>query len=254
MTSPEIKCLAYELGADVCGIAGADRFDGAPAGYSPLELMPSCKSVIVMGRSTPAGFLHCTDPTVPYTVLRKVLPNILDVLSINFIAKLEKKGIAAITTGAMDPTNFDKSTGRMRQAVSAKHCAQAAGLGAIGKNTLLINKEYGNMLWLVAVLTELELAPDEPVKENYCHNCTRCIDICPVNATGMMSEDGHPTLRQFECMDYASGPVDGGDARVRCFRCRVVCPFALGTKNKGMRRDSMQIWEGGYMDHPLFPE
>jgi epoxyqueuosine reductase QueG len=254
MTSKEIKALAFELGADLCGIASADRFGGAPAGYSPLDLMPSCKSAIVIGRSFPAGFLQCNDPMVPYTVIRNVLSNMLDVLSINLIAKLEQKGIVAITTGAIDPTNFDTATGRMRQVVSAKHCAQAAGLGVIGKNTLLINEEYGNMLWLVVVLTELELEPDAPVKRNYCGNCSKCIDICPAGATGALSEDGQPTLRQFECKDYAFGSVDGGDWRVKCFRCRVVCPYALGSRNRGIQRDPMQIYAGGYMEHPPLPD
>lgn len=254
MTSKEIKALAYELGADLCGIASTDRFGGAPAGYSPLDLMPSCKSAIVIGRSFPAGFTQCNDPMVPYTVIRNVLSNMLDVLSINFIARLEQKGIVAITTGAIDPTNFDTATGRMRQVVSAKHCAQAAGLGVIGKNTLLINEEYGNMLWLVVVLTELELEADQPVEKDYCGDCSLCIDICPAKATGALSSDGQPTLRQFECKDYAFGSVDGGDWRVKCFRCRVVCPFALGSKNEGIRRQPMQIYAGGYMENPPLPE
>lgn len=250
MTSKEIKQLAYDLGADLCGIASSDRFSAAPKGYSPLDLMPTCKSAIVIGRKFPAGFMQCNDPMVPYTVIRNVLSNMLDILSINMISSLEEKGIVAITTGAIDPTNFDVSTQRMRQVVSAKHCAQAAGLGVIGKNTLLINEDYGNMIWMVVVLTELELEPDVLIEKDYCRDCTKCIDICPAKATGALSETGDPTLMQFQCKDYAFGSVDGGDWRVKCFRCRVVCPYALGKKNKGILREPMQIFAGGYMDHP----
>jgi epoxyqueuosine reductase len=253
MTSKEIKQMAMALGADFCGIASSDRFGGAPKGYSPLDLMPTCKSAIVIGRKFPAGFMQCNDPMVPYTVIRNVLSNMLDVLSINMIGKLEEKGIVAITTGAIDPTNFDVSTNRMRQVVSAKHCAQAAGLGVIGKNTLLINEEYGNMLWMVVLLTELELEADPIIEKDYCKDCTLCIDICPAKATGAVSETGDPTLMQFQCKDYAFGSVDGGDWRVKCFRCRVVCPYALGKKNKDIQRDPMQIYAGGYMDGAKAP-
>ena len=252
MAAADIKALAKELGADLCGIANIDRLGGAPQGYAPTDLMPACKSVIILGRRYPAGFMNCNDPTVPYTVLRNVLSHMMDILSIDFIARLEEKGILAITTGAIDPTNFDKATGRMRQVVSAKHCAVAAGLGVIGKNTMLINEEYGNMLWLVAVLTELDLPSDPLVEKDYCGDCTLCTDICPVGITGHVGEDGGYTLSdQFACLDYAYGTVDGGDWRVLCFRCRTVCPHALGTKNKGVRRQPLQIFAGGYMDHPI---
>ena len=193
MTSKEVKELAYSMGADLCGIAGIDRFEGAPEGYAPTDLMPSCKSVIVLARSYPAGYLQCTDPAVPYTVIRNVLSNMLDALSIDFIAALEKKGIVAITTGAIDPTNFDVATGRMRQVVSAKHSARAAGLGVIGRNTLLINEEYGNMVWLVVVLTEIELEAD-PIVEKIVRFLYALHNVCPAKATRKTRSDGQPTI------------------------------------------------------------
>lgn len=65
------------------------------------------------------------------------------------------------------PTNesqWDDKTGRWRSIVSQKHAAQAAGLGTIGRHSLLITPEFGSMVWLGAVLTEAELAED-PVLE-----------------------------------------------------------------------------------------
>lgn len=47
ITKKEIKERLYELGADLCGIAGVDRFGEAPEGYHPLDVLPSCQSVIV---------------------------------------------------------------------------------------------------------------------------------------------------------------------------------------------------------------
>ena len=48
MTTQEVKQRLYDLGADLCGIASIDRFNGAPSGYHPLDVLPTCQSVIVL--------------------------------------------------------------------------------------------------------------------------------------------------------------------------------------------------------------
>ena len=63
-----------------------------------------------------------------------------------------------------------------RSIVSAKHAAQAAGLGTIGRNTLLLTPEYGSMVWLSVILTELALEADEQ-KADICNNCNLCVEI-----------------------------------------------------------------------------
>nr|WP_308627096.1 hypothetical protein [uncultured Eisenbergiella sp.] len=95
-------------------------------------------------------------------------------------ADMEKLHILAVpirTNGA----ERDKKTGRWRSIVSVKHAAQAAGLGTIGRNTLLLTPEYGSMVWLSLILTELVLEADER-KADICNCCGRCVEICPVNA------------------------------------------------------------------------
>ena len=47
--SRQVKQVMFSLGADLCGIASIDRFGDAPKGYHPLDVMPSCKSVISFG-------------------------------------------------------------------------------------------------------------------------------------------------------------------------------------------------------------
>ena len=49
LDSKSIKEMAFALGADLCGIASIDRFDNAPKGYHPLDVLPTCKSVISFG-------------------------------------------------------------------------------------------------------------------------------------------------------------------------------------------------------------
>lgn len=71
--------------------------------------------------------------------------------------------------------------------------AVAAGLGELGRNGMLITREFGPRVRLVKVLTELELAPDPPRSFgvwDFCKSCKRCAEACPSKAIS----DGDPTL------------------------------------------------------------
>jgi epoxyqueuosine reductase len=56
-----------------------------------------------------------------------------------------------------------------------------AGLGWIGKHSLLLNRRYGSWFFLGTIISDLELEPGKPVNE-YCGDCTRCVDACPTGA------------------------------------------------------------------------
>lgn len=56
-----------------------------------------------------------------------------------------------------------------------------AGLGWIGKHSLLLNRNFGSWFFIGVIITDLELKPDRPAND-YCGNCTRCIDACPTRA------------------------------------------------------------------------
>lgn len=63
-----------------------------------------------------------------------------------------------------------------------KAWAKKAGLGWIGKNTNLLNKQTGSFFFLGELIVDLELEYDFPFQEDYCGTCTRCIDACPTEA------------------------------------------------------------------------
>ncbi len=60
--------------------------------------------------------------------------------------------------------------------------AQKSGLGWIGKNGNLINKERGSFFFIATLITDLDLVADDPYAKDFCGSCTRCIDACPTDA------------------------------------------------------------------------
>jgi epoxyqueuosine reductase len=66
--------------------------------------------------------------------------------------------------------------------VMERQWAQKSGLGWLGKNSLLLNKEMGSFFFLAEMVIDLEVAPDPPMLKDYCGTCTKCIDACPTEA------------------------------------------------------------------------
>jgi epoxyqueuosine reductase len=66
--------------------------------------------------------------------------------------------------------------------VMERDFARLAGLGWIGKNTMLINRHLGSFTFLGALLVDAELAYDPPHQANHCGTCTRCLEACPTQA------------------------------------------------------------------------
>lgn len=66
--------------------------------------------------------------------------------------------------------------------VMERQWAQKAGLGWIGKNSLLLNRQQGSFFFLAELIIDLEVRPDPPITQDYCGTCTKCIDACPTDA------------------------------------------------------------------------
>jgi epoxyqueuosine reductase len=221
MNSDTIKETAIQLGADVCGIASVDRFQDAPAGYHPVDILSNAMSVIVFGKQFPAGsFL--SKSLAPYTLARNQLILFNDTLAMELSFRIEKEGYTAVPLPSSEPYEYWNTEQRHgRGILSLKHAAVLAGLGGIGKNTLLINEKYGNRLWLGGVLTNASLEPDMPA-ENPCPvQCSICVDACPQSALDSI------TINQKKCREICFTSTEGGGVLIACNLCRIECPFAF---------------------------
>jgi epoxyqueuosine reductase QueG len=220
MTAEKTKTLAYSFGAEVCGIAGADKFERAPEGFRPSDILPGAKSVVVFGKAfTKSLFLATTN--APYTLFRNKLIDLVDTISVSLAAELEKRGILAVPVPSSEPYEYwNPELRHGRGILSLKHAAQLAGLGFLGKNTLLINGNYGNRLWLGAVITEACLEPDSSSLGTCPESCRFCLDSCPQSAL-----DG-VTIEQRKCREIMATCTDGGGFLLSCNTCRKACPFS----------------------------
>ncbi len=108
--------------------------------------------------------------------------------------------------------------------------AAKAGLGWVGKHTLILHPEAGSWFFLGEILTNLPIPHDEKVQENQCGSCQACLQVCPTNAFPKPYE-----LDARRCISYLTiehdGPIDVefrevmGNRVYGCDDCQAICPW-----------------------------
>lgn len=222
----KIKEIILSLGADVCGIANIDRFTDTPQGFSPTDIFEDCKSVIVFGIALPKGLIQ-VDPRIIYGHFNNCSCQRVDTISFSVAKIIEKKfNCYAVSIPCDGPYDFwDEDNIEGRGLISMKHAAVLAGVGTLGKSTLLINSKFGNLLTIGAILTNLNMQSDELCESICIAECKKCIDSCPVGAI----EDGN--VNQKLCRNNTYNKNRRGFDIVNCNNCRNVCPIRYGNNH-----------------------
>jgi epoxyqueuosine reductase len=249
-----IEGRAKAAGFDLCGVVGAEKFPelghtdewlakgfagemkylGDPRRSDPAAVMPKIRSVIVCGlnynteapKSTEASYDEEEDPqgwisryawgSDYHAVLHEKLETLTAALRERFEEAFEARVYV--------------DTGPIQERILAKY----AGLGWLGKHTLLINQRMGSWFFLGAILTTLDLAATlgegEAPPPDLCGTCRSCIEACP---TGAIVEPYILDARR--CISYLTIELRGsipeefrepmGRNVFGCDICQDVCPW-----------------------------
>ncbi|MCG8309954.1 MAG: tRNA epoxyqueuosine(34) reductase QueG [Cytophagales bacterium] len=237
-----IKRIAKSLNFDYCGISKAEKLTEEEAlleswlsmGYhgkmsymenhfdirlDPTKLVPGAKSVISLLYNY---YPEEDDPNTAYKISKYAFGKDYHLVIRNKLkAFLE---ILRHEAGEINGRVFVDSAPVMERQWAAK-----SGLGWLGKNTLLINKEKGSYFFLAELIIDLELEYDGPIRD-YCGACTRCLDACPTDAFV-----GARLLDASKCISYLTIelkeaiPEEFKDTYEKwvfgCDICQEVCPW-----------------------------
>lgn len=115
--------------------------------------------------------------------------------------------------------------------VLEKSWAQRSGLGWVGKNANLLNKQTGSFFFIATLICDLELAYDHPIATDHCGTCTRCLDACPTEAiTAPTVIDGskcisYLTIELKDALLPQEHQKDMEGWMFGCDICQDVCPW-----------------------------
>ncbi|MGF2412001.1 MAG: tRNA epoxyqueuosine(34) reductase QueG, partial [Ferruginibacter sp.] len=190
-----IKSYAAALGFDYCGIAKAVKLDEdarrlenwLSKGFNgsmqymenhfelrinPLKLVPGAKSVITLLLNyAPADKQNAAAPKIAKYAFGKDYHDVIRI-KLKQLLQTIKENI-----GEINGRGFVDSA-----PVLERSWAQKSGLGWIGKNGNMINKQSGSFFFIATLITDIELDYDDAFAKDYCGSCTKCIDHCPTEA------------------------------------------------------------------------
>ncbi len=171
---------------------------------------------ISMGYVLAGGIIEDIEdhPTLVYKQHYKSVNYLLDQAALRVATHIQGRGYRALPIGASQVVDWERQRGHL----SHKAVGFQAGLGFIGRSSLLVNPERGARFRLVTVLTDMPLPTDAP-RERTCGDCTRCIGACPAGAIHLEGYDLPACLAKLK--QFAKAPGIGVHI---CGVCVKACP------------------------------
>lgn len=244
----EIKNFAQNRGAHVVGVASVDRFEGAPKGHHPEDLLPSAKSVVVIGMRYFQTILDndhlCNDSEILSEENLSSLRNFMfrfmydtvnlemQVIGIHIAHFLHEKGYPSMP---LPSSGWAGGPLGRHGLFSHRHAAMLAGLGTIGLNNLLLTPKYGPRVRLNSVITTAPLTPDPILEEQVClgaEKCGRCLKTPCFGEIEEWNVGGKkmPVARLLNCNGLDPGCPNPGEKLPFIRYCWGICP--VGQMNK----------------------
>ena len=192
----------------------------------PRMLMANAKSLVMLG-------LNYGPAQDPLSTLAQRSAGAISVYArgrdYHDVIKGRLKELAAFLVAVARPEPVDVKVFVDTAPLMEKPLAARAGIGWQGKHTNLVSREFGSWLFLGAILTDLDLPPDEP-ETDHCGTCRACLDVCP---TGAFPAPYRLDARR--CVSYLTiehkGPIPRelrggiGNRIYGCDDCLAVCPW-----------------------------
>jgi epoxyqueuosine reductase len=243
VTPDDVKQKARDLGFAACGITdpspvphGAELDQWLARGYGgtmrylhrqaarrkePQKIEPDARAVIVvLDVYLPAGGDTESAPRIAKYARGRDY-------HLDLVERLDQLAAWLRVQGAAVARSFADAG-----PVPERELAQRAGLGWIGKNTMLIRPGVGSFFFIGSIFTDLGLPPDRPFEADHCGSCTRCLEACPtgaivsprvLDATRCIS---YLTIEYRGAFDPATEAALAGWA-FGCDVCNDVCPWNI---------------------------
>jgi epoxyqueuosine reductase len=210
-----IRAVASRSGADLVGIAYLQGLQGIVT-HPPDLLDEYSHGISAAVRLEPKGSRDAGAEAMAFSLL--------DSIGISLAEFIDRAGYRYLIVPP-DGRAGDRKPLSGIGAISHKAVAKVAGLGWIGKSTLLITPRFGPRVCLITVLTNMPLPPDMPCEER-CAACRKCIDACPAGALAEADLGADPysrgVLNAALCGSFHESLGRGGEV---CYECILVCPW-----------------------------
>jgi len=145
---------------------------------------------------------------------------------------LRAKSFRSLSIPADSDRRKDRLITRLYKLFCHKTAATCSGLGWVGKNGLVINRQYGSRLSWATVLTNADLDADDPVLQSECGDCDLCVRHCPSEAVRGRQWSMNAPLIELVEYDKCSALKNGRSRlanKPNCGFCITVCPYSRGS-------------------------